>query len=118
MTLFYQHKGSLATRCTILTTTADTPVYTATAGVRPVLHTLNLANVTGGAITTSVTFYQARTLSTTAILSGISLAASSRTTIDNIPLSMQEGDEIRVEAASADAVHVTVIVVEGMGPNQ
>ena len=115
MTLFYSPKGSLATRCTILATTGATAVYTASPGQRPVIHTINLTNVTPSAVVTTIALYKDADSSTTSILHGISLSAASRTTIDNIPISMMDGDEIRVTAATADAVHVIVIASEGMG---
>lgn len=108
--------GRIRTVGTKLTTTAAMPVYAPDDGMQPIVLAINVANVDGAsACDVSLSFYDASEATTYFILSTKSVAADSRETITDLPIAMDDGDEIRATAGAANDLDILVTVMEAPG---
>lgn len=108
--------GRISTVGTKLTTTSETAVYAPDDGMQPIVLAINVANVNGTtACDVSLSLYDASAGETYAIVSTKSVAADSREAVTDFPIAMEDGDEIRATAGTANDLHVLVTVMESSG---
>lgn len=98
---------------TDLTTTTETTIYTA-PDVWTYLHKLHVSNVTGSAATITVSIYDD---SETTLFSWVTTKSVPANDLMDFELDFQlaEGDEVRVQAGTADALEVALTFTEQGG---
>lgn len=104
----------LITKPLVLTTSRQ-EFYEAKGKLKPRLVNAMLSNVTGGAVTFTLEFYNADDTTYYSIATGESIAANSRVLIEgtDLPLfAMAEGDKIYCTASANTSIHCLVTVME------
>lgn len=98
----------------ILTTTAQTTVYT-TRKTFDNLIGINIANITAAPVTVTVGWYDAHDTVTYYLCYQYPVAANGIFIPEPRGMCLDEGDEIRITAGTANALHCIVLTVEIAG---
>lgn len=114
MSILVNQAGTLRSVGTRLTATAATACYAAPANARPLVSLVHVANYSAAAVSVTVTWYDAGAAASYTLASA-SLAANATLDLRDTPLALEDGDEIRVQAGTANAVDVTVTAMERAG---
>lgn len=116
MTVFNAQSGSMiAVADRIAAAATPTTVYTVQQAAKPMLEAISLCNVSGGTVLVSVHWYRDSDATSYAILFAHSLAANTRLQINDLPITLRVGDEIRVTSSVSSGIDVILTIIESLG---
>lgn len=107
--------GKRTTKGAILETTDPTTIYTAAPKVRPELVAICVTNTDTSNTCEVLVEWACFKTSEAYVIRMTDLAAGASLVIDDIPIAMDDGDEIIATAENANDLHALITVIENTG---
>lgn len=106
--------GLITPKCTYLTTTAQTDIFTAQVGrSRSTVTSIGLVNETAAAVIVLIEFFDG---TSNYKVFKRSIPANDTVYVPDLPLYLQENQKIKATAATANAITVTLAIMQDSGP--